>query len=58
MISVTKILAFVSMWIVFGGLLALAIIFDGIYIQLVFDLGIIVVSSLLGYYLKAKSSKE
>ncbi|GAG61287.1 unnamed protein product [marine sediment metagenome] len=58
MISVTKILAFVSMWIVFGGLLALAIIFDGIYIQLVFDLGIIVVSGLLGYYLKAKSSKE
>ncbi|GAG77632.1 unnamed protein product [marine sediment metagenome] len=57
MTSVIKILAIISLWIIFGGLLALAIIFDGIYIQLVFDFGIIVVSAILGYTFKGVLSK-
>ncbi|GAG58624.1 unnamed protein product, partial [marine sediment metagenome] len=52
-----KILGIISMWIIFGGLLALAIIFDGIYIQLIFDFGIIVVSAILGFIFKGVLSK-
>ncbi|GAG66414.1 unnamed protein product [marine sediment metagenome] len=57
MISVIKILAIISIWIIFGGLLALAIIFDGVYIQLVFDFGIIIVSAIVGYTFKSVLSK-
>ncbi|GAG63931.1 unnamed protein product [marine sediment metagenome] len=42
----------ITVWIIFGGLLTLAIIFDGVYIQLIFDFGIMVVSAIIGYYLK------
>ncbi|GAG74220.1 unnamed protein product [marine sediment metagenome] len=57
MIQVIKILSFITMWIIFGGLLALAIIFDGIYIQLVFDFGLMVVAAILGYTFKSVLSK-
>ncbi len=52
------IMSFISIWIVFGGLLALAIIFDGIYIQLLFDFGIMLVAGITGYYLKGKERKD
>ncbi len=52
------IFGFISIWIIFGGLLALAIIFDGIYIQLVFDFGIMVLSAIIGYIASRKISKQ
>lgn len=52
------IFTFITTWIIFGGLLALAIIFDGIYIQLVFDFGIMVISASVGYFLANKISKQ
>ena len=56
--TVTLVLLFVTFFLIFGGLLTLAIIFDDIYIQLVFDFGLIVISGLLGYYTKASVSKK
>ena len=52
------IFAFITTWVIFGGLLLLAIVFDDIYIQLVFDFGIIVISALVGYFLANKNSKQ
>ena len=43
--------------LIFLGLLSLAIIYDGVYIQLVFDFGIMLVSGLIGYYIKASGQK-
>ncbi|GAG61616.1 unnamed protein product [marine sediment metagenome] len=57
MTSVIKILGIISMWIIFGGLLSLAIIFDGIYIQLIFDFGLMIVAAILGYTFKGVLSK-
>lgn len=51
------IMSFISVWIIFGGLLAVAIIFDDIYIQLLFDFGIMLVAGITGYYLKGKEQK-
>lgn len=45
---------FFTLFIIFGGLLTLAIIYDGIYIQLVFDFGVMVVSALIGYFVRKK----
>ncbi len=56
--SVGLIFTFISIWIIFGGLLALAIVFDGIYIQLVFDFGIMVIVALITYFLATKKTKQ
>jgi len=52
------IMSFISIWVIFGGLLAVAIIFDDIYIQLLFDFGIMLVAGISGYYLKGKQPKD
>ena len=53
------IFSFITTWIIFGGLLALSIIFDDIYIQLIFDFGIMVISATIGYLVaRKKSNKE
>lgn len=49
---------FITAWIIFGGLLTLAIIFDGIYIQLIFDFGILMVSGIIGYLTARKVSNS
>jgi len=49
---------FITAWIIFGGLLALAIIFDSVYIQLVFDFGILIVSGIIGYLTARKISNS
>jgi len=56
--NVGLIFTFISIWIIFGGLLTLAIVFDGIYIQLVFDFGIMVIVALITYFLATKKSKQ
>ena len=58
MISVRMILTFVTLWIFYGGMIALAIIYDGIYIQVIFDSSIMFISGFIGYYIKRKNSKE
>jgi hypothetical protein len=54
MIRLWIIFSFISIWLIFGGLLALAIIYDGVYIQLVFDFGIMVLSATIGYLVAKK----
>ncbi|GAI73760.1 unnamed protein product [marine sediment metagenome] len=49
---------FITTWIIFGGLLTLAIIFDGVFIQLVFDFSILIVSGLIGYLTARKISNS
>ncbi|GAH70906.1 unnamed protein product, partial [marine sediment metagenome] len=56
--KVGLIFTFITIWIIFGGLLALAIIFDGIYIQLIFDFGIMVISATIGYIIARKNSNK
>ncbi|MBA7681155.1 hypothetical protein ES703_89485 [subsurface metagenome] len=53
--KVGLIFSFITTWIIFFGLLALAIIFDGIYIQLIFDFGIMVISATIGYLVARKN---
>ena len=50
------IFSFITGWIIFAGLLALAIIYDNIYIQLVFDYGIMVTSATIGYFIAKKKN--
>jgi len=52
------IFSFITTWIIFGGLLALSIIFDDIYIQLIFDFGIMVISATIGYLVARKNSNK
>jgi len=49
---------FLTIWILYGGMIAIAIIFDGIYIQIVIDTAIILLSGLVGYYINRKTSKN
>lgn len=53
-----KILIIVSVWILYGGMIALAIIFDGIYIQVCIDTAIMLLSGFMGYILKGSLQKE
>lgn len=48
--TVTIIFLMLTLWIVFGSLLTLAIIYDGIYIQLLFDLGLVVITGAIGFF--------
>ncbi|GAG82007.1 unnamed protein product [marine sediment metagenome] len=48
--TVIKIFLIVTGWLILGSLLTLAIIFDGIYIQLLFDLGLVVITGLLTFF--------
>lgn len=56
--NIGLIFIFITIWIIFGGLLALAIIFDGIYIQLIFDFGIMVISATIGYLVANKKTNK
>ena len=58
MISAKMIMAFITIWFFFFGLLALAIIYDGIYIQLIFDFSIMLISGLIGYIVSSKQQKS
>jgi len=53
-----KVLAVLTIWLLYGGLIAMAIIFDGIYVQVVIDTSIMVISVIIGYVYKASGSKE
>lgn len=53
-----KILTLITVWLLYGGLVTMAIIFDGIYVQVVIDTSIMVISAVIGYLYKASSSKE
>jgi len=58
LISAKMIFLFITVWFFYGGMIALAIIFDGIYIQIIFDSSIMFISGLIGYTIKRKNSKE
>lgn len=53
-----KILTIITIWILYAGMVTLAIIFDGIYIQICIDTAIMIVSAIIGYLYKASISKE
>jgi hypothetical protein len=56
--NLKSILTTVIVLCVYGSMVALAFVYDGIYIQIVIDLGIMIVSAIIGYIYKARSSKE
>jgi len=58
MSKIGLIFTFITIWMIFGGLLAVAIIFDDIYIQLLFDSGIMVISATIGYFVARRNSKQ
>ena len=58
MITAVKILFIITIWILYGGMITLACIYDGIYIQVVIDTAIMIISAILGYWIKASEVKN
>jgi hypothetical protein len=54
---IVKIFLVLTTWVFFGGLVALSIIFDGVYIQLCFDFALVFITALTTYYLKGNNAK-
>jgi len=52
------IVSLVLFTLVYGSLVTLAILYDGLFLQVCIDLGIMTVSAVLGYLYKVSSSKD
>lgn len=56
--TVSIVFLFLTIWILYGGMIAIAIVFDGIYIAVVIDSAIMFIAGLIGYYINRKTSKN